>query len=65
MSLLFYQEIDYCNYEELVNLEKEKLGELKVIRFYKNKREDRLITKEEEELLIAWSLGKRTEEDIK
>ena len=65
MSLLFYQEIAYMNYADLYVLEKEKLGELKVIQFYKNKREDREITSKEEDLLTSWSLGQRTDEEIK
>jgi predicted N-acyltransferase len=64
MGLCFYQEIDYFSYDKLVQLEKETMGELKIIRFYKNLRADRKITEKDEELLVSWERGERLNEEI-
>jgi hypothetical protein len=64
MSLCFYQELDTWSYEKLKDLEKRTEGELKIIRFYKNLREDRKITPQDEELLLSWERGERLNEDL-
>lgn len=64
MGLLIWQECDSSTYQELKNRESYALGELKTIRFFLNKRDDRNISEEEEKLLTAWHNGERINEDI-
>lgn len=64
MSLLLYQELELKDYNALLELENITRGELKVIRFMKNIRGDRIITDEERVLLIDWENGNRIEEEL-
>jgi len=64
MSLLLFQILDRKRHSDIIEMENIKLGELKVIRFMKNLRSDRIITLNEKQLLIDWENGNKINEDL-
>jgi len=65
MSLLLFQECDGRDDNVLKKWEDRALGDLKAIRFMReHNKQDRLLTPEENEILISWCNGEELNKEL-